>query len=44
MPQSFTNANWQRCHVHFLRTIFTIISKKHSKSFREAVKAIFIRY
>lgn len=39
--QSFTNASWQRCQVHFLRNIFETISKKRSKPFREAVKAIF---
>lgn len=39
--QSFTNASWQRCQVHFLRNIFETIPKKNSKPFREAVKAIF---
>ena len=39
--KSFTNASWQRCQAHFLRNIFTIIPKKNSKPFREAVKAIF---
>lgn len=39
--QSFTNASWQRCQVHFLRNIFTTVPKKNSKSFREAVKTIF---
>ena len=39
--QSFTNASWQRCQVHFLRNIFETIPKKRSKPFREAVKAIF---
>ena len=39
--QSFLNASWQRCQVHFLRNILTSIPKKNSKPFREAVKAIF---
>ena len=39
--QSFTNASWQRCQVHFLRNILSSIPKKNSKPFREAVKAIF---
>ena len=39
--KSFTIASWQRCQVHFLRNIFTTISKKNSKPFREAVKGIF---
>ena len=39
--KSFTKASWQRCQVHFLKNIFTILPKKNSKSFREAVKAIF---
>ena len=39
--KSFTNASWQRCQVHFLRSIFTTLPKKHSKSFRETVKAMF---
>lgn len=39
--QSFTNYSWQRCQVHFLRNIFSTLPKKHSKPFREAVKAIF---
>lgn len=39
--QSFTNASWQRCQVHFLRNVFTTVPKKNSKPFREAVKTIF---
>ncbi len=38
--QSFINASWQKCQVHFLRNILTSIPKKNSKPFREAVKAI----
>ena len=39
--QSFINASWQRCQVHFLRNILTSILKKNSKPFRETVKSIF---
>lgn len=39
--QSFINASWQRCQVHFLRNILTSILKKNSKPFRVAVKTIF---
>ncbi len=38
---SFTHASWQRCQVHFMRNVLSIIPKKGSKPFREAVKAIF---
>ena len=37
--QSFINASWQRCQVHFLRNILTSILKKNSKPFREAVNS-----
>lgn len=39
--QSFTNASWQRCQVHFLRNISKTVPKKNAKPFREAVKTIF---
>ena len=39
--QSFINASWQKCQVHFLRNILTSILKKNSKPFRETVKSIF---
>jgi len=39
--KSFTGVSWQRCQVHFMRNILSIIPKKDTKSFREAVKAIF---
>ncbi len=38
--QSFINASWQKCQVHFSRNILTSIPKKNLKPFREAVKAI----
>lgn len=31
--QSFLNASWQRCQVHFLRNILTSIPKKEFKIF-----------
>ncbi len=39
--KSFTGVSWQRCQVHFMRNILSTIPKKDSKSFREAIKAIF---
>ena len=39
--KSFTNTSWKRCQMHFLRNIFSSITKKDSKPFKEAVKAIF---
>src|SRR5690625_300332 len=39
--ESFTGVSWQRCQVHFIRNILSYVPKKDSKTFREAIKAIF---
>src|SRR5699024_5957050 len=39
--ESFTGVSWQRCKVHFMRNVLNYVPKKDSKTFREAVKAIF---
>ena len=41
IKESFTNASWQRCQVHFMRNILSKVPKKDSKPFRESIKAIF---
>ena len=39
--KSFTNAIWQRCQLEFFKKHLQFHSKKNSKPFQEAVKAIF---
>lgn len=41
IKESFINASWQRCQVHFLRNILSKIPKKDTKEFREDIKSLF---
>lgn len=41
IKESFINASWQRCQVHFLRNILSKIRKKDTKEFREDIKSLF---
>ena len=40
--ESFPGASWQRCKVHFMRTILAYVPQKEQKSFAETLKEIWL--
>ncbi|WP_243342971.1 IS256 family transposase [Anaerococcus sp. AGMB09787] len=41
IKETFINVSWQRCQVHFLRTILTKAPKKNTEEFRADMKSLF---
>ena len=41
VAQQFTGASWQRCRVHFMRNVGSVVSSKHVPPVMAAIKTIF---